>query len=76
MSRISRSPFKPYSVRPHGPLACARILSKNKRESRYSTSWKVLIKSATVTDRIRTRAISYSDSKSNVFDRSVIGTPN
>ncbi|KAG8320871.1 hypothetical protein J6590_059431 [Homalodisca vitripennis] len=29
--RRGRSPFKPYSVRPHGPLACARILSNRIR---------------------------------------------
>ncbi|KAG8302814.1 hypothetical protein J6590_025092 [Homalodisca vitripennis] len=29
--RRGRSPFKPYSLRPHGPLACARILSNRIR---------------------------------------------
>ncbi|KAG8306224.1 hypothetical protein J6590_052661 [Homalodisca vitripennis] len=39
-------------------------LRSNKGESRYSTRSMVLIKGATVTDRIRTCAISNSDSKS------------
>ncbi|KAG8300359.1 hypothetical protein J6590_078337 [Homalodisca vitripennis] len=51
------------------------LIKQNKGESRYSTRSMVLIKSATVTDRIRTCAISNSDSKSNVLDHSAIGTP-
>ncbi|KAG8305935.1 hypothetical protein J6590_058899 [Homalodisca vitripennis] len=51
------------------------LIKRNKRESRYSTRSMVLIKSARVTDRIRTCAISNSDSKSNVLDSSAIGTP-
>ncbi|KAG8300636.1 hypothetical protein J6590_072042 [Homalodisca vitripennis] len=39
---------------------------QNKGDSRYSVRLMVLIKSATVTDRNRTCAISNSDSKSNV----------
>ncbi|KAG8259992.1 hypothetical protein J6590_107126, partial [Homalodisca vitripennis] len=52
------------------------LIKQNKGESRYSTRSMVLIKSATVTDRIRTCAISNSDPKSNVLDHSAIGTPN
>ncbi|KAG8291000.1 E2-like enzyme [Homalodisca vitripennis] len=52
------------------------LIKQNKGESRYSTRSMVLIKSARVTDRIRTCAISNSDSKSDVLDRSAIGTPN
>ncbi|KAG8336416.1 hypothetical protein J6590_045382 [Homalodisca vitripennis] len=76
MDKRSRSPFKPYSARPHGPLGlCEDLIKQNKGESRYSTRSMVLIKSARVTDRIRTCAISNSDSKSDVLDRSAIGTP-
>ncbi|KAG8324962.1 hypothetical protein J6590_078932 [Homalodisca vitripennis] len=55
---------EPYSVRPHRPPACARILS-NRIRGRVDTvqgRWYC----ARVTDRIRTYAISNSDSKSNV----------
>ncbi|KAG8336590.1 hypothetical protein J6590_042110 [Homalodisca vitripennis] len=65
IKRRGRSPFKPYSVSPDGPLACARILS-NRIRGRVDT----------VQDRNRTCAISNSDSKSSVSDRSAIGTPN
>ncbi|KAG8293063.1 hypothetical protein J6590_027170 [Homalodisca vitripennis] len=41
------------------------LIKQNKGESRYSTRSMVLIKSARVTDRIRTCAISNSDSKSS-----------
>ncbi|KAG8251145.1 hypothetical protein J6590_086418 [Homalodisca vitripennis] len=51
------------------------LIKQSKWESRYSTRSMVLIKSATVTDRIRTCAISNSDSKSSVLDHSAIGTP-
>ncbi|KAG8261992.1 hypothetical protein J6590_062299 [Homalodisca vitripennis] len=51
------------------------LIKQNKEESRYSTRPMVLIKSATVKDRIRICAISNSDSKSNVLDHSAIGTP-
>ncbi|KAG8262599.1 hypothetical protein J6590_050095 [Homalodisca vitripennis] len=71
-----RYALKPYSARPHGPLACTRILTKHdKVESRYGTRTMVLIKSATVTDMVRTCAVSNSDLKSNVLDHSGIGTP-
>ncbi|KAG8294695.1 hypothetical protein J6590_097258 [Homalodisca vitripennis] len=49
---------------------CEDLIKQNKGESRYSTRSMVLIKRASVTDKIRT-----SDSKSNIFDRSAIGTP-
>ncbi|KAG8274019.1 hypothetical protein J6590_008145 [Homalodisca vitripennis] len=58
-----------YAARPHGPLACARILSNRARGI-----------VDTVQDRIRTCALSNSDSttqtltKSNDLDRSAIGT--
>ncbi|KAG8317322.1 hypothetical protein J6590_029895 [Homalodisca vitripennis] len=52
------------------------LIKQNKGESRYSTRSMVLIKRARVTDRIRTCAISNSDSKvDDVLDRSAIGTP-
>ncbi|KAG8248194.1 hypothetical protein J6590_045228 [Homalodisca vitripennis] len=54
---------------------CEGLLSQNKGESQYSTRSMILVKSATVTDRIRTCAISNSEPKSNVLDRSAIGTP-
>ncbi|KAG8274360.1 hypothetical protein J6590_004386 [Homalodisca vitripennis] len=54
---------------------CEDLIKQNKGESRYSTRSMVLIKSATVTDRIRTCTISNSDSESNVLDHSDIGTP-
>ncbi|KAG8305066.1 hypothetical protein J6590_096620 [Homalodisca vitripennis] len=54
---------------------CEDLIKQNKGESRYSTRSMVLIKSATVTESIRTYAISNSDSKSNVLDHSTIGTP-
>ncbi|KAG8261771.1 hypothetical protein J6590_066302 [Homalodisca vitripennis] len=44
----------------------------DKRESRYSTRSTVLIKSASVTDRIWTCAISNSDPKDDVLDHSAI----
>ncbi|KAG8286314.1 hypothetical protein J6590_062817 [Homalodisca vitripennis] len=65
----------PYSVRPHGPIVCEDLIKQNKGESRYSTRLIVLIKSATVTDRIQTCAIFNLDPKSNDLDRSAIGTP-
>ncbi|KAG8255060.1 hypothetical protein J6590_101694 [Homalodisca vitripennis] len=46
------------------------LIRQNKEESQYSTRSMVLIKIATVTDRIRTCAISNSDSKSNDLNRS------
>ncbi|KAG8292047.1 hypothetical protein J6590_047949 [Homalodisca vitripennis] len=52
------------------------LIKQNKEESQYSTRVVLLIKNATVTGRIRTCAISHSDSKSNVLDHSAIGTPN
>ncbi|KAG8280031.1 hypothetical protein J6590_091172 [Homalodisca vitripennis] len=54
---------------------CEDLIKQNNGESRYSTRSMVLIKSATVTDRIRTCAISNSDSKSNDLDRSAVGSP-
>ncbi|KAG8310632.1 hypothetical protein J6590_060168 [Homalodisca vitripennis] len=54
---------------------CEDLIKQNKGESRYSTRSMVLIKSATVTDRIRACAISNSDPKSNVLDHLAIGTP-
>ncbi|KAG8334992.1 hypothetical protein J6590_078905 [Homalodisca vitripennis] len=54
---------------------CEDLIKQNMREIRYSTKSTVLITSVTVTDRIRTCAISNSDLKSNVLDRSAIGTP-
>ncbi|KAG8263770.1 hypothetical protein J6590_023995 [Homalodisca vitripennis] len=53
----------------------ADLIKQNKGESRYSEKSMVLIKSARVTDRIRTCAISNSDTNSNVLDHSAIGTP-
>ncbi|KAG8336443.1 hypothetical protein J6590_044216 [Homalodisca vitripennis] len=44
---------------------CEDLIKQNKGESRYSTR----------SMRIRTRTISNSDSKSNILDRSAIGTP-
>ncbi|KAG8253324.1 hypothetical protein J6590_036846 [Homalodisca vitripennis] len=52
---------------------CEDLIKQNKGESRYSTRLLVLIKSAMVTDMIRIGAISNSDPKSNVLDRSAIG---
>ncbi|KAG8295354.1 hypothetical protein J6590_081875 [Homalodisca vitripennis] len=52
----------PYTARPHGPLACARILSNRKRGE--SIQYK--------DSNLR---ISNSDPKSNVLNRSAIGTP-
>ncbi|KAG8298752.1 hypothetical protein J6590_007339 [Homalodisca vitripennis] len=59
MRRRGRSPFKPYSVRPHGPLACARILSNRIRRRVDTAGFEPAL----------------SDPKSNDFDRSAIGTP-
>ncbi|KAG8313005.1 hypothetical protein J6590_010098 [Homalodisca vitripennis] len=53
-------------------LILTDLIEKNKRERRYCTRSMVLIKSATVTERIQTCAISNSDSKSNVLDRSAL----
>ncbi|KAG8261383.1 hypothetical protein J6590_074237 [Homalodisca vitripennis] len=50
------------------------IIKQNKEESRYSTRLMVLIKSERVTDRIRTCAISNSNSKSTILDHSAIPT--
>ncbi|KAG8278619.1 hypothetical protein J6590_014174 [Homalodisca vitripennis] len=54
---------------------CRGLIKQNKGESRYSIRLMVLIKSATVTNSVRTCAISNSDPKSNVLDHSAIGSP-
>ncbi|KAG8295316.1 hypothetical protein J6590_082530 [Homalodisca vitripennis] len=54
---------------------CEDLIKHNKGESRYSTRSMVLIKIARFTDRIRSCAISNSDSKSNVLDRTPIVIP-
>ncbi|KAG8277955.1 hypothetical protein J6590_032003 [Homalodisca vitripennis] len=57
----SRSPFKSYSARPHGPLACAKILSNRIRGRVIQYKVDGTERSARVKDRIRTCAISDSD---------------
>ncbi|KAG8277242.1 hypothetical protein J6590_047116 [Homalodisca vitripennis] len=67
--RRSRSPFMPYSARPQEPLACVRTLIKqNKGKSRYSTRSMVFIKIGHRQDS--NLGYLYSDSQSNVLDRS------
>ncbi|KAG8269607.1 hypothetical protein J6590_104086 [Homalodisca vitripennis] len=51
------------AIAKRGKFSFLDLIKQNKGESRYSTRSMVLIKSATVTDRIRTCAIANSDSK-------------
>ncbi|KAG8295394.1 hypothetical protein J6590_081504 [Homalodisca vitripennis] len=53
---------------------CDDLIEQNEGESQYSTRSMVLIKSARVKDGFEP-ARSNSDSKSNILDRSAIGTP-
>ncbi|KAG8264418.1 hypothetical protein J6590_011710 [Homalodisca vitripennis] len=77
--RRGRSPFKPYSVRPHGPGLCEYLIKQNKGESRYSTSDLSRIQSVVylgeslgVWPRWIDTSLSPRDKKSEDFSRSIV----
>ncbi|KAG8299561.1 hypothetical protein J6590_097843 [Homalodisca vitripennis] len=71
-----RSPIKPYSFRPHGPLACARILTNRIRGEPIQYEIDGTDKNCNGHIQDLNCAISNSDPRSNDLDRSPIATPN
>ncbi|KAG8291821.1 hypothetical protein J6590_051722 [Homalodisca vitripennis] len=74
LSKLLRCFYIHFCLFPEAKLSTNNLSSG--KESRYSTRSMVLIKSATVTDRISTCTISNSNPNADVLDRSDTGTPN